>query len=419
MRKRIRAVISHPVVSGSAVLVAGSMAVNVINLIYQVVMAKLLQPENYGVLSSLYSILYILSIVPLSSSVAIVKFIASSKNKKERSGVYKEINKLIFYIALFGSGFIILLSPLIAKFLNINDVVYVILTGGVLFFSLITLVNQASLQGILKFTGVVVPNFVSSVIKLVLGIILIYLGLSVGGVMLAVVVGVAVAYFLSVKMANGYFDEKSKIKFDINKFLKYSGPVLIQAFAFTSFFTADVILVKHFFPPYEAGLYAAISTLGKIVFFGASPVASAMFPHISGRHARGEKYEEVLIGSIAITLFISGGVLVVYWIFPHLIIQILYGGKYLAAVPLLVWMGLFITFYTVANLLVNFFLSVDRTKVVIIPFIIAVLQILAIWFKHGSLLEVIQISLFLMVILFTILAGYLGYNRLAYRHEEK
>ena len=39
----------------------------------------------------------------------------------------------------------------------------------------------------------------------------------------------------------------------------------IQALAFTSFFTTDLILVKHFFPPFEAGIYAALSTLGKII----------------------------------------------------------------------------------------------------------------------------------------------------------
>ncbi len=258
--------VKHPIIAGSAVLVVGSMAANVVNLIYQVGMGKILEPADYGILLSLYSILYILSIVPTSSSVSIVKFISSAKNEKERSGIYHSVKKLVFRVATVGTLFVVLFSPFIAKFLNINDVFSVVLTAGVFFFLLTTLVNQSSLQGILKFMGVVLPNFVSAFAKLILGVIFIFLGLSVRGAMLAVVIGAGFAYLLSVKMIDGHFQKESKTNLNLDKFIKYSGPVLLQAFAFTSLFTLDVILVKHFFSPYEAGIYATVSTLGKIVY---------------------------------------------------------------------------------------------------------------------------------------------------------
>src|SRR6185436_10497139 len=91
--------LTHPVISGSAILVVGSMAANVLNLIYQVVMGKVLNPEGYGVLLSLYSVLYILSIVPLSSSVSIVKFVSSAKDYKEKARIYRSVRRLIFWVA--------------------------------------------------------------------------------------------------------------------------------------------------------------------------------------------------------------------------------------------------------------------------------------------------------------------------------
>ena len=416
---RIKSFLSHPIITGSAVLVVGSMAANVINLIYQVGMGKILDPADYGTLLSLYSVLYILSIVPTSSSVSIVKFISSAKNKRERSGVYSAVNRLIFYIAVGGSIVVVLLSPLIAKFLNIADVLSVILTAGVFFFTLVTLVNQSSLQGILKFMGVVVPNFVLSVVKLVLGVIFIFLGLSVRGAMLGVVIGAGIAYLLSLKLVNGYFSGKSNYIFHMKRFLKYSGPVLVQAFAFTSFFTVDVILVKHFFSAHDAGIYATVSTLGKIVYFGAAPVASVMFPHISGRHARGEKYYKLLAGSIGLTLFISFGVLILYLFIPDLIVNLLYRSKYLAAAPLLFLMGLFIAFHTINNLLVNFFLSIDKTKIVMLPFFVAIVQIVSLWFFHNSLAQVIMISLVEMIIMCFVLFIVLGHNWLLFGYESK
>lgn len=399
--------LKHPIIAGSAVLVVGSMAANVVNLVYQVGMGKILLPADYGTLLSLYSILYILSIVPTSSSVSIVKFISSAEDEKERSGVYRSVKKFIFYVAAAGAIFVVLTSPLITRFLNMNDVFSVILTAGVFFFMIITLVNQASLQGVLKFMGVVVPNFVSAFIKLLLGVVFIYLGLSVRGAMLAVVIGAGLAYLLSEKMIDGHFKKKSSVELDMKKFLKYSGPVLLQAFAFTSLFTLDVILVKHFFSPYDAGIYATVSTLGKIVYFAAAPVASVMFPHISSRHAKGEKYYQLLFGSIGLTFIISVGIAAFYFLFPNLIINILYRSNYLAAAPLLFLMGLFISFLTMSNLLVNFFLSIDMTKIVVLPFLVAILQIISLWFFHRSLQQVIVISTLETAIMCVILFGIL------------
>lgn len=412
----MKKILTHPLISGSLLLVMGSMFVNAINLFYQVTMGNLLGPVGYGVLLSLYSILYILSIVPISTSVSIVKFISSSKDKRERSQVYEGIKHFVFKIAIVTSLGVFLFSPLIAKFLNIDDVVSVSLTAGVLFFSLVGLVNQASLQGILDFFGVVGPNLVSSVVKLVLGILLIALGFSVRGAMFAVVLGVALAYLFSIFLIGDKFTHTSKEKFKLKPFIKYSGPVLLQALAFSSFFTTDVILVKHFFPAYEAGLYAALSTLGKIVFFGASPVAQVMFPHVSKKHTKGEKYMPILIGSLGLTFAMSLLIVVIYFLFPNIIIGTLYK-RYLAASGNLGWMGLFIAFYTIANLLINFLLSINKTKIVIVPIMFAVLQIVLIWVFHSSLLQIIQISLTTMVFLCLVLFAYLGYDRLKLANE--
>ncbi len=411
MKAKIISIISHPVISGSAILVVGGMSANVINLIYQVLMARILKPALYGELLSLYSILYILSIVPLSTSVSIVKFISSTHDPKERLKVYLAIKKLVFWIAVILSIVVIALSYPIAQFLHIPDVIGVIFTAGVLFFSLITLVNQAASQGILRFMGVVVPNFVSSATKLILGIILFYLGFSVGGVMFAVVIGVAAAYLISIFYVKDRFKGTTTKKYDLTKFFKYSAPVLLQALAFTSFFTTDVILVKHFFNSTDAGIYGVLSTLGKIVFFAASPVASAMFPFVSGKKAKGEKYFNVLIGTLLATGIMSVGIVGLYYLFPGLIIKVLYGADYLAAGNYLVWMGLFIAFYTMSSFLIKFFLLVDKTWTISLPLFFAVLQIIGIWFYHGSLLTVIQISLALSLALFILLLGYLVYNR--------
>lgn len=412
MKTAVKRFVSHPLLSGSLVMMVGSMGVNVINYIYHLVMGRLLGPVDYGTLASIYSILYIVSIVPTSTSFAIVKFISSAKDKDELGSIYYGIKNLVLYVALGTSLIVALSSSAISKFLNIGSIWPVLFVAPVLFLSLITLVNQASLQGLLKFIGVVGPNLVSSIVKLLLGVLFVFLGWSVTGAIGAVVISVLLAYFYSTRLARGLFPQHQKSNFKLMPFLRFSLPVLLQALAFTSIFTVDILLVKHFFPPYEAGLYASLSMLGKVIYFAASPITSTMFPIVSGRHARGEKYFKVFFASLGLTVLMSFSIVALYFLLPDLSIGLLYGQKYLAAKGDLVWMGLFLSFYTVAYILSNFYLSIGKTKLIILPLLTAIVQVVAIWFYHPTLHAVIMLSLGLMVFLAASFAIILGYNQL-------
>jgi O-antigen/teichoic acid export membrane protein len=47
----------------------------------------------------------------------------------------------------------------------------------------------------------------------------------------------------------------------------------------------DILLVKHFFPPPEAGIYAALALVGRVVFMLSWSVVSSMFPHLGRSYA--------------------------------------------------------------------------------------------------------------------------------------
>lgn len=388
------------------------MGVNAVNYLYHVLMGRILGPVNYGTLASLYSIIYLIGIVPISASVAIVKFISSAKNQNEVSSIYSSLKRFVFFIALVTLVILFVASPVIARFLNINNFWLVSLVSLILFFILLALVNQATSQGLLKFFGSVGPSLVSALIKLILGVILVLLGWSVFGAMVGVVMASFISYLFSFWFLRRFLKERKTYSYDLRPFLKYSFPVLIQALAFTSLFTTDVILVKHFLPAFQAGIYAALSTLGKIIYFAASPITATMFPIVSRRKASGEGYRKIFLVSFAVTVLLSVAIVLFYWLFPNIAIGVLYGKAYLSAKTELVWMGIFILFYTLSYLLVNFSLSLGKVKIIVIPLFFSLIQIPTIWFFHKSILQVIQISLVLSVLLFLMLALYLGYNRL-------
>ena len=406
----VKSLFRHPLFSGSALMMGGNMLANVVNYFYHLVMGRVLGPTSYGELVSLYSILYMVSIIPISSSFAIVKKIAEEKTVSKQVATYVGIKKLMGTVALTTFVVIVIFSPLLANFLKIENLLSVSLISAMAYFSLLTLVNQATMQAQLKFIGVVGPTIFSSIGKFAFGYILIFFGWGLLGAMWGVVLASFFTYLLSKKLIGDFAKKVSSGEFAVKPFLKSVLPVLVQAVSFTSIFTIDLILVKHFLPPFEAGLYAALSTLGKIIFFAVSPITSVMFPVISKKKAAGEGIKNIFLFSVLMTIGISTFIVLIYYLFPELVIGYLYGNKYLSAKMDLVWMGLFISFYTVSYLLVSFFISISKYWVVLLPFVAAVAQIVLIWFYHSSILGIIQISLQISVALFLFLILYLGYN---------
>ena len=389
------------------------MAANVINYIYHLLMGRILGPIDYGSLASIYSLIYVVAIVPISTSFAIVKFISQAKDKKERGYIYWVLKKFVFWVAVATSLVLLIISPWVAQYLKIDEFASVVMIAPMTFLLLMILTNQAAMQGLLRFIGVVGPGFSSALGKLLFGLFFVALGFSVNGAVFGILLALIVTYFLSVWLRGNLFDEKAKAgSFSIQKFLHYAFPVLIQALAFTAFFTVDVLLAKHFLPAFEAGIYAALSTLGKVIYFAAQPITAAMFPIVIGKKSRGEAYRGIFFVSFLLTVLISILAVSLYWLFPSLAIGILYGKDYLTAAPSLVWMGLFIGVYTANYILVNFLLSIERTKIVYLPLAIAVIQVVGINIWHSGIMDIITVSLVSMLILFVGLSLYMIYTQI-------
>ena len=51
----------------------------------------------------------------------------------------------------------------------------------------------------------------------------------------------------------------------------------------------DLILVKHFFTPIEAGYYSIAQMVGKIILILPIPIVTVMFPKLSSLDGREEK----------------------------------------------------------------------------------------------------------------------------------
>jgi O-antigen/teichoic acid export membrane protein len=387
-------IFAHPLFSGSAVMIIGSNVGNAIAYLYHLIFGRILGPSRYGELSSILSIMGLLFAAFGFLGLVIVKFVSSGDRKNLKS-VYSWFFKIALRFGIGMSVIILLASPFLSNFLHL-DLHVVMLLSPIFFFAIVGFVYRSFLQGLMRFTQMVVVTNLDIISRLVFGLLFIYLGLSVFGAVLGLFAAMLVSFVtLRTFLKDIRISTKVNQKFTgSKKVIKYALPVLLASLATNSFFSTDVILVKHFFDSHDAGIYASLSTLGRIIFYGAGPVSSVMFPIIARRHSKKSDYKKVFVLSFLLTLAISLFVVVLYFIFPETSVRLLYGEGFIEASSYLVYFGIFMTIFTLSSLMLNLFLSIEKVGAVYIAAVFAIIQAFGIWIFHDSILTVVKVSIY-------------------------
>jgi O-antigen/teichoic acid export membrane protein len=405
-------VLGNLLIKGSAIVLISSTLANFGNYLFHLLMGRFLGPADYGVLESLISITYFLGIPVTVLMIVVTKFVSRELEAKKKVALF--VKKISGKTAIFGAVALIVflcLFPWLRALVRVENFFLFLGIGLSSYFGIFLAIWTASFQGILKFFKLGVLSIINSWSKLIIALILIFLGLKVGAGILAIVLGAFLAVVFGYLMLRREIPLQQKGEINIKASFEgiggYTWAVLVSNLALTSFYTIDIILARYFLSPVEAGQYAALSILGKIVFFASSPINSVMFPVVSSRQAKGENYQKIVTLSLALVALLCGGISLVYFLFPQIMIGLLFGQEYLASTRFLGFFGIFISLYSIASLLTNFFLSISRTKIIVFPALLALVQLVLIFFYHQGIDQILFVNIMVMIALILGLLAYL------------
>ena len=320
----------HPrVVSGSLILLVGSALVSLLNLIYNVGVARLLGPIAFGEAAAVYTLLMLISAVTLSYQLVCAKYVAKNREPAARAAIYQGLRRKAWHIAIAFSAVLILASKPISEFLNIRSSLLIVLLGlGILFYIPLG-VRRGAMQGILAFRRLAMNYVLEGVVKLCGALLMIHLGLGVVGAVAAIAASVILAFVFGHPGNELRIEPQpaapASFREGMQAIVFFVGQVLIN--------NVDIVLVKHFFTPVLAGLYAAAALVGRVVYMSSWSVVSAMFP-ISAGTATGEQEEDhsVLLTPLLIVFLITGTFTVALWLFPELVWRAVFGSTFQPAV---------------------------------------------------------------------------------------
>lgn len=410
MRNKIKNFVMHPLFSGSFFMVVGSNMANFIAYIYHLVLGRLMGPSMYGELVATLSLIGLIMSLVSFFGLVIVKFVSSAK-QEDVSSVLGSFNRKTIRIAIVGSVFVWFISPFLGGFVHLPRNVS-ILFAPILFVMIVSYVYKSFLQGVVKFKESAIVANIEISGRLIFGLAFVLLGMSVFGATLGIFLGSICGLILTrYYLKSVGFENKPVENFNWKKVFRYAFPVFVMTISYTSFLTADLVMVKHFFSSHDAGIYGSVANLGKIIFYGTAPIGAVMFPLIAKKKSQNAGFLKIFALSIVLILGIGLGMLFMYYLFPKLAINILYGKEYLEGSRYLVLMGIYYILYSLANLISSFYLSIDRTKTVFFIPIFALMQIILIYFFHNSLSLVISVSILSVSLLLGFLGLYFAYAR--------
>ncbi len=262
------------ILNGSIILLIGSIAVSLANFGYNIGVARMLGPSDFSHAAAAVTILMLISAITLAFQLVCTKLIARAEAVEAKAAVFQHLMRRAWVIG-FGLGvFMLLTAGVLTTYLRLSSPWIIILLAVGLTIYVPLGVKRGGLQGTCRFRGLAWNMAAEAVAKFGLALVLIAMGFGVLGAVAAISASVILAFFLPDQARElrgpAVAGPTEHVGEGRQAIVFFVGQVIIS--------NIDILMVKHFFRPDDAGLYAAIALVGRLLYFAAWSVVSAMFP---------------------------------------------------------------------------------------------------------------------------------------------
>jgi O-antigen/teichoic acid export membrane protein len=393
------------IIKGSVVLLSGSGMTIASNLLYNIVVAQFLGPKGFGQATVVYTLLTLLSAVMLGLQIVSSKVVAQQMTPEGKAAVYRAYHRTAWGMGIAIALALFLLRGPISSFLNLPDPMLVALMAiGVAFYMPLG-PRRGYAQGIFGFRRLATNLVLEGAVRLVGSYLLILAGYGVRGVIAANAAAVVAAYFVIAPKLVGRIPNPLHFHYAFRETSQatvfYAGQMLIG--------NCGIVMVNHFFAAREAGIYAAVAMVGRVIFTLTSAVVNTTFPLVAGTSTENRRDLRVIATSLLL-VFGSGAGLALGlcvapdWVWTHLFgsgfkLEGRYGLSYLLALY-----ALAIVIYSLSAVVITFEMSYKIANTSWVQLAFSGILMGGIYFFHDNLREVVLVQLFLMVLLLLMVA---------------
>jgi len=396
---------------GSFVFLIASTGVSGLNLVHNVLMGRLLSPADYSQLTLIITLQLLIGLMPTALQTVIARFTARY-HAQDATDLLDALRRRGTRFSIWAGGaaglVMLLAAPGIVALFRLDSVWLLLPVIAAVPFFVITGADRGLLQGVGGYWWLSGAYVTEGVIRLGVGVVLGYALLAVERSLEGAVWGIAqsmVATWFIAWLALRHLPHEARDTDTTEQRREWvqvgwmTGLMLIGQVLITN---SDFLLVKNFFSPDDAGLYAAVSVLGRIVYFGALPLTVLLVPLVARRQALNQPTRPILLLLVGGGVGVCGLLILIAAAFAPSILGVLYGQAYVTAASLLAPYALAASLYTLTNLVITYQIALGSGGETWMPIAAGTAQILAVIVFHDSLAQVITVQIILMSLLFCV-----------------
>lgn len=362
----------------------------IITFAIHIAMARLLGEANYASYATYVAIMFSVFFMLSSIHLIITRFVSYHRSRFQ----YEQINYIITvalrWMFLAGIVVFILILPFadnISGFFGLQGIANTVMLGFVLWFTMMVPAFEGAFKGLGEFHALGRMRVTEAVFRLVIVLALVLLGFGVAGALFGLGLGTLGALLVSYKKLRK-IQKLKMVKPNLSSIRRFMVPVLICMISISILLNLDLILVKHFFPASEAGIFAAASLLAKVPFLVAMVFVSVMFPKVTQLHADGKATSGVLLHALHVVTPLAAVFTLAAFFFSEQLLTLIFGPGYA--------IGAVLGFYafgmgalSLSVLLTTYLLAIRRDSIsLFLPLFVIVYGALLAWL-HTSITQII------------------------------
>lgn len=325
-----------------------------IGMIY---LSRLLQPKAYGLMamaSVITSFAY--TFKDLGTASAIIQ--AKEVNNSTASTIHWTNVGLCTLLSVF----ILISAPIMAYFFKEPELLRILTILAAIFPILsFSTVHQALLERGLRYAFVAKAEIASAALALLLAIILAKSGYGVYSLVWQWVVA-AVVTSMIINISSDFKPKYQWRKSELAGISRYSANMSLNSLLYYSTTNFDSMILGKLAGAAALGAY---SIAYRIMLFPVQNISwvvtRAIFPVLSKFQADKEKMQEVYLDCIGLIFYISFPLMSVLWLLRTELVELVFGSKWIAAVPIIAWLAPVGVLQTVSGITSTIFMACNRS----------------------------------------------------------
>ncbi len=374
--------------------------------------------QEYGQVATFISLTLVLNTPTQIIATVAAKYassLATVEYAAQLNDFIRRLTGILLVAGVMTTAIFVALSGRITFFFHFDSPQEVIFLSVIFIISFSAPLNQGVLQGLQLFGWYAVLALLTAFLRMILAVSLVFVGLGVNGAIIGIVLSAILTYLFSFFPLRKVLQGPRTRVGSLHSLWFYSILTAVAATGIVALYSIDTVLAKHFLSASDAGLYAALATMGRTGLFLTNSVAIIMFPRVVALHERRESHTSVVVQALLSVLVLSIVVEGAFCLAPAPITKLLFGQAFLSIAGLLPLYGLAMLILAFAQVLAMYFLAISNRLFVGIIFLACALQVMLIVWYHTTIAQVVEAVLISNVAL---TLGLLGVWFLVYRKDK-